>query len=201
MVFRTHELHGVQRRARIFRNQPIQRHHSTDMNTSQLQCIISCDDVLRERVLGVFAADQLPRTIPTFPCGFIANTDISSRPGQHWISFFIRDNNVVECFDSYGQNPGVYNGLFKAWIQRHSKAVLSEQRIQSDHSNVCGLYAVYFLHQRLLGKTMDQILDTFNISDMEANDKYILNLFTRAYPHCVQNESAYNQKCFPISFR
>ena len=48
---------------------------------------------------------------------------------------------------------------------------------------------------------MDQILDTFNISDIEANDKHILNLFTRAYPHCddcVQNESAYNQKCLPF---
>ena len=101
------------------------------MNTSQLECIISCDHVLRGRVLGVFAADQLPRTIRTFPCGFIANTDISSRAGQHWLAFFMRDDNVVECFDSYGQNPGVYNGLFMTWIHRHAKNVLlSERRLQ-----------------------------------------------------------------------
>ena len=200
--FRTNELHGVQRRAGIFRNQPIERHYSTDMNTSQLQCIISCDDVLRERVLGVFAADRLPKTIPTLPCGFIANTDISSKPGQHWLAFFIRDNNVVECFDSYGQNPGVYNGLFTSWIHGHAKTVLvNGQHLQSNYSNVCGLYAVYFLRHRLLGEGMNQILNTFNITDMEANDSYILNLFSRVYPYCIQNEFVYNQKCLPISFR
>ena len=172
------------------------------MNTSQLECIISCDHVLRGRVLGVFAADQLPRTIRTFPCGFIANTDISSRAGQHWLAFFMRDDNVVECFDSYGQNPGVYNGLFMTWIHRHAKNVLlSEQRLQSDYSNVCGLYAVYFLRQRLLGESMDQILDTFNISDTEVNDNFILNLFSSVYPNCVQNEFVFNQKCVPISLK
>lgn len=172
------------------------------MNTSQLECIISCDHVLRDSVLGVFAADQLPNTIPTLPCGFIANTDISSRPGQHWIAFFIKDDYVIECFDSYGQNPVAYNRLFTSWIRRHAKTVLvSEQRLQSDYSNVCGLYAVYFLHQRLLGEGMDQILDTFDKSDTEENDNYILNLFSRVYPNCVHNELAYNQKCHPISFR
>ena len=201
-VFRTYELHGVQRRTWIFRNQPIERHYSTDMNTSQLQCIISCDHVLRERVLGVFAADQLPRTIPIFPCGFIANTDNSNRPGQHWVAFFIRDDNVVEFFDSYGQNPGLYNGQFTSWIDRHAKTVLvNELRLQSDYSNVCGLYAVYFLRQRLLREGMDQILDRFSISDTEANDNYILKLFSRVYPNCVQNGSAYNQKCLPFAFR
>ena len=103
--FRTDELYGVLRRTRLLRNQPIERHHNTDMNTSQLMCIISFDYVLREHVLDVLAADQLPRIIRFFPCRFIVNTDISSRPGRHWVAFFIRDDNVVEFFDSNGQQP------------------------------------------------------------------------------------------------
>ena len=84
------------------------------MNTSQLQCIISCDPVLREQTLGVFAADQLPDILPRRSCGFIANTDVSSQPGQHWLAFFINDDSV-ECFDSYGQDPSVYNSLLTFW--------------------------------------------------------------------------------------
>lgn len=172
------------------------------MNTSQLRCIISCDHVLRDRVIGVFAADYLPRAIPRVPCGFIANTDISSRSGRHWVAFFIGDDNVVECFDSYGQHPGVYNGLFRSWLHRHAKTVLvSGQRLQSDYSNVCGLYCVYFLHQRLLGVGMDQIFNSFSMFDTEANDNYILDIFSRVYPNCVQNEFVYNQTCYPLSLR
>ena len=108
----------------------------------------------------------------------------------------------MEFFDSYGQQPGVYNGLFMTWMHRHAKTVLvSGQRLQNDYSNVCGLYCVYFLHQRLLGESMDQIFNSFSISDTEENDTYILDLFSCVYPDCVQNDFMYNQKCHPISFR
>ena len=158
--------------------------------------------MLRERVLDVVAADQLPKTIPFFPCGFITNTDISSRPGRHWVAFFIREDNVVEFFDSYGQQPGVHNRLFVSWLHRHAKTVLvSGQRLQNDYSNVCGLYCIYFLHQRLLGVDMDQIFNSFSISGTEENDSYILDLFSNVYPNCVLNEFVFNQKCYPISFR
>ena len=200
--FRTDELYGVLRRSRLLRNQPIERHHNTDMNTSLLRCIISCDYVLREGVLDVLAADQLPRIIPFFPCGLIVNTDISSRPGRHWVAFFIRDDNDIEFFDSYGQQPGIYNGLFMSWMHRHAKTVLvSGQHLQNDYSNVCGLYCVHFLHQRFLGVSMDQIFNSFSISDTEENDNYMLDLFSRVYPDCVRNGFVYNQICQPISFR
>ena len=202
IFFRTYELHGVQRRTWIFRNQPIERHYSTDMNTSQLQCIISCDHVLRGRILGLFAADQMPTVIPSLPCGFIANTDISSKPGRHWVAFFINDNNVVECFDSYGQQPGVYNAMFISWIQRQARAVLVYgQRLQSDYSSVCGLYCVYYLHQRLLGINMENIFKTFSMTGTDANDSYILDLFSSVYPYCVQDEFVYNQMCYPLCVR
>ena len=160
------------------------------MNTSQLRCIISCNHVLRERVLDVLAADQLPKTIPFVPCRFITNTDISSRPSRHWVAFFIRENNVVE-------QPGVYNRLFVSWLHRHAKSVLvSGQHPQNDYSKVCRLCCIYFLHQRLLGVDMDQIFNSFSISGTEDNDNYILDLFSSVYPDCVLNEFVFNQKCY-----
>lgn len=169
------------------------------MNTSQLQCIISCDPELRDGVLGVFAADQLPLVLPSTSCGFIVNTDISSRPGTHWLAMFMRDN-VVDFFDSYGQYPGAYTPLFTRWICRHGLRVrINQKRVQSDSSNVCGLYCLYFLRQRLLGLSMTQITAGFDTSNLEANDRYILDLFTRVFPYCLQNECVYNQGCKPCA--
>ena len=48
---------------------------------------------------------------------------------------------------------------------------------------------------------MDQIFNSFSISDTEENDNYMLDLFSRVYPDCVQNGFVYNQMCQPISFR
>ena len=147
------------------------------MNTSQLQCIFSCDPVFRHRTLGVFAADQLPRHLPTYPCAFIVNTDDSHKPGQHWLAFFVQ-NNSLECFDSYGQFPGSYNSNFTFWIERHFKTMrINNQRLQSDWTNVCGLYCIYFLHHRLLGESMDSIVFPFSTTDLKANDIYILTYF------------------------
>ena len=167
------------------------------MNTSQLQCMIACDPMLRDGVLGVFAADQLPRTVPFKPCGVIVNTDNSNQPGTHWLAFYIQPNSV-ECFDSYGQSPGSYNPLLSQWLQRHARHVqVNWTHLQSDRSNVCGLYCVYFLHQRLIGRSMAQILSGFS-SDRKANDHFILDLFKNVYPDCIEQEGTYhNQGCQP----
>lgn len=43
------------------------------MNTSQLLCMIECDPILRDSVVGVYAADQLPKQIPRSAYGLIVN--------------------------------------------------------------------------------------------------------------------------------
>lgn len=191
-------MHGLQRRPGLLRNQPVQRHYRTDMNTSQLQCIISCDPVLRDDILGVFAADHLPSVLPATPCGFIVNTDISSRPGTHWLALFVRDN-TVDFFDSYGQSPRAYDPSFTRWIyQRGLRARINRKRMQSDFSNVCGLYCLYFLRQRLLGRSMTQIVEQFDTTNLGMNDRNILDVFRRVYAYCVQNDCVYNQMCKPL---
>ncbi len=89
------------------------------MNTSQIQCCIECDPVLRPNIVGAFAADRLPKTPTKYPCGFIANTDIYSNPGEHWCAFYVEKPGVVEFFDSYGNPGGYYNDYFKLRISGH----------------------------------------------------------------------------------
>ena len=51
---------------------------------------------------GVFAADRLPND----PRLLVCNTDISYRPGQHWVVIDVDDEGrYSEYFDSFGRPP------------------------------------------------------------------------------------------------
>ena len=47
----------------------------------------------------------LPKGTLNYSYGFIANTDIHSRVGQHWCAFYGDGDGHVEFFDSYGRSP------------------------------------------------------------------------------------------------
>lgn len=49
---------------------------------------------------GVFMRDRLPKTPLSVECGVI-NLDSHENPGTHWVAY-IKNNNYVEYFDSYG---------------------------------------------------------------------------------------------------
>ena len=51
------------------------------MNTLQLKRALEHNTFTKKIFGGVFAADELPKTFDTFPCGFVANTDPSTEPG------------------------------------------------------------------------------------------------------------------------
>ena len=53
------------------------------MNTLQLKRALERDTFTKKIFDGVFAADELPKTFDTFPCGLVANTDPSTEPGTH----------------------------------------------------------------------------------------------------------------------
>ena len=51
------------------------------MNTLQIKRALERDTFTKKIFGGVFAADELPKVMNTFPCGFVANTDPSTEPG------------------------------------------------------------------------------------------------------------------------
>ena len=54
------------------------------MNTLQIKRTLERNAFTKKIFAGVFAADEVPEIIDTFPCGFVANTDPSTEPGTHW---------------------------------------------------------------------------------------------------------------------
>lgn len=130
------------------------------MNTSQLKCMIECDSVLNGRVIGVYAADRLPTKLPQSPFGFIANTDIYSKPGRHWCVFYSHENGHFDFFDSYGKNPSQNSHFFQRWLENKANSVRTNHRVITQP--LCGMYCILFLRQRLAGFTYQDFLNTFN---------------------------------------
>ena len=69
-------------------------------------------------------------------------------------------------FDSYGRDAKSNSVLFEDWCTRFEpKCSYNTKQLQSDHSNVCGLYCLYFLRRRLLNYSIDDIVNTFSSRD------------------------------------
>lgn len=163
------------------------------MNTSQLLCVIGADPILCATTLGVYAADQAPEYIRHG--GFIINTDASSKPGKHWCACYFNGSGQAEFFDSYGKPPSYYNNAFASCLQNNSVVQLyNTKKLQSNYSNVCGQFCLYYLIHRTRGQKFKDIVDTLQVT--EHRDQYVYDYISRTFPYCIGNiNSNYNQSC------
>ena len=81
------------------------------LSTRDLEDMMRQDPVTSSCFLGVFASNELPSKIPSYPSGLIANTDPNNKPGQHWVAMFLEEGKE-EFFDSYGLPPQFLHGPF-----------------------------------------------------------------------------------------
>lgn len=117
----------------------------------------------------VCAIDQL-QVVKKEPFAIICNNQRSTMPGMHWISFY-KNNCDLEFFDSFGMPVEFYGKEFHTFITRFGKKVnQSFTQFQSDSSNLCGGYGLYFLINRDRGKTYNQILSSFSPLNTRTND-------------------------------
>ena len=84
------------------------------MNALEIRQALKTNPVTRKQFCGVFAADEIPSTIKTFPCVLIVNTESISKPGTHWVAFYVTSQEHSEFFDSYGKHPEHYNKQWNA---------------------------------------------------------------------------------------
>lgn len=126
----------------------------------------------------------------------ILNTDVYAKSGQHWCAFYLNANGKAEFFDSFGRKPSYYNNHFSAWLRKYARTfVYNTKRIQSDTSNVCGLYTLHFLRQRLLGHSLETIVDYFSPYNFYANDFFIYQYMQLVFSNCTYNDHVCNQTC------
>ena len=99
------------------------------MNTAQITHALEEDPITNKKFCGVLPSDKLPQTIDKYPCGFVANTDPSTKPGTHWISIWIgkgeNKRTVGEFFDSYAADVPL---VFRDYLEKHTDIWIYNRR-------------------------------------------------------------------------
>lgn len=151
------------------------------MNTRQLEYVMRTDPVVRTKFCGVFAENNLPRTLDVYPCGFIANTDPKDQPGKHWVAFYFPSVQEGEFFDSYGHAPEFYSPHFTKFLNQHCQEwTFNNKTLQSTLTAVCGEYCVFYLAHRARGVSKSRVVNRFTLNTM-TNDhqvyQFVMKLF------------------------
>lgn len=137
------------------------------MNTLEIESLLR--DLPHFR--GVFASNQIPILNPNkFPQAIVINLDPHYMPGSHWVAAIMLQKGrqkVLQFFDSYGMKPPFPKSK-KKWTLIHNPT-----RFQKPKSTVCGHYCVYFVRERLKGKSFLQILK--DLRKKETPDNYVKN--------------------------
>ena len=127
------------------------------MNTAQITHALEEDPITNKKFCGVFPSDKLPQTIDKYPCGFVANTDPSTKPGIHWVP-----PRKGSWFDSYGKPAEFYGAAFTDFLEKQcDEWDFNDRKLQSDWSDICGQYCIFFLSHRARGYSMNKILQLF----------------------------------------
>ena len=156
-------------------------------DTVQLQkCCLKDKDISRSSFLGVFAADQIPKTLPQ-NCCFIANTDPIAKEGTHWIAFLSKGSRQI-FFDSYGEKP---------FFKRFDNWERSREDYQQQTSDVCGDYCLFALKRlsTLPEPSVQRLLKNLNPHDEKENDILICQTIHRLFPKilCDTKHRSYNK--------
>lgn len=144
------------------------------MNTGELSCIL--ERALQDtdcQFLGVFAADEIPKRINTYPSCFVANTDPARNPGAHWVACYVSSANCAEFFDSYGLPPTFYDLELPIKPKSFNRICF-----QSLRSSACGHYCVYFLCNRAYKRSIRMLqLDLKRASRVVSHADSFVRLF------------------------
>ena len=92
----------------------------------------------------------------------VFNTDPMSKPGAHWVSVYISEDNHAEFFDSNGTSPNKY---IRKFLDKFDSWSYNTKAYQNT-DGLCGVYAAYFLLQKLRGKRL-------NLSESSADSKMV----------------------------
>lgn len=149
-------------------------------------CRLACSDrKIRPAFGGVYPSDRLPRkNVVSF---YIANLDLSSSKGSHWIAMHFCKKTVY-YFDSFGTEPTDENIL--NFMKRNAETIMyNKMCFQNKWSLTCGHYCLFFLYHRARHLKMKHA--------KKKNDEYIKQFVSRHFKlqRCCHLSHSKKQKC------
>lgn len=150
----------------------------TSLTSEELKCMIACDTFMRDKIIGVFPADQIKRLKVNE--GLIINTKPFGDEGEHWISVY-NAGDRMEVFDSLVEKSDT------SMIDFHklaSNVYLNEISFQCHDSYVCGYYSIFFLFLRVRNISFQEFLNMFSPM-CKMNYAFVLRFIKRTFSLCL----------------
>ena len=145
------------------------------MNSNQIREILSTDKNIQRYKGSVIAIDELlDFNVELKSRYFIVNNQTQNLSGEHWFAIFLPSDISlpVEMFDSMGKSPSVYNPILLDFLTKQRlQYSYNSLRIQSEDSVACGVFCLYFISLRCMGKSYESIIQNFNPSNYYLNEK------------------------------
>lgn len=126
------------------------------MNSRQIENLLKNVSVTKNKFLGVFPSDKIPKS-KKYPHCMVINTMREGTRGEHWIACFIPNSTTVEYFDSFGETP---NDDISTYLNTFKHVKINKNQIQFPSADTCGHYCVYFIVSRCSGSSYCNVMDT-----------------------------------------
>lgn len=146
------------------------------MDTNKIEEIFLMDEKIRKYFLGIYPIDMVPDLTKTGSI-IVVNLDPSFKSGSHWIVLCLREQSMVEYFDSLGKKPkiNIVSNLFR----NNQFCVYNINRIQDYNTNTCGLFCLFYSYYACRFCNMESIISCFD-DNLKTNEK-IVKTFTKNY--------------------
>lgn len=151
------------------------------MNNLEIEAILFTNETTRKSFIGAFTPNELDK-LGKFKneASFVINIcPIGST--CHWCSVYM-DKQSIQYFDSSGTKSFLLNSKIKNFLlrQKRRKVFVNQTTIQSNTSELCGLFCIMFIFFISKGKTIKYFINKFNKNvNLKENDKILLNLFKK----------------------
>lgn len=146
------------------------------MQTSDIQNIISRFPIIKERFIGVFPIDLIPKSLAP-KSALIFNRDTSEMNGSHWICLVRGFENDYQIFDSLSTK---FDEIYPYFKFRKAVYYFNSNAFQESNSNTCGLFSCYFLIHRLMNLEVsyNELLSEIFVENKSENEKEVLDFFS-----------------------
>jgi hypothetical protein len=102
-----------------------------------------CRTLFGRKYIGTYAQDKIPLGLNGY---MIVNTDISGKPGQHWIALVL-NSHTCYIFDSFGRKAEHLVPILEKKLQRKHYVSIDADRKPEQYGNseICGQLSIAFL--------------------------------------------------------
>lgn len=126
-------------------------------------------------------------TISSYPFAYCVNSKPSNHEGEHWVGMYIaKRGSPLEFFCSFGRPLMSYGSYFKDFVIRNKVKVYENNIcIQSPFSMYCGHHVIYFLFNKMIGRSTRSFYSKF--SKNLVNNDAIANHFVKKMQNKYEN--------------